>query len=46
LQDSEIFNNGTGVTLAPSALGFTFGNNAILGNGVDFNGTLMATPLQ
>jgi hypothetical protein len=46
VEDCQIFNNGTGVRVAGTASGFSFGNNAILGNGIDVNGTLMPGILQ
>jgi hypothetical protein len=46
LESCQVFHNTTGVRIAATAMGVSFGNNAILGNGLDINGTLMSAMLK
>jgi hypothetical protein len=46
LNSSQIFNNGVGVNVVVGGTCDTFGNNAILGNGTDFIGSLTFSALQ
>ena len=46
ISSCSIFNNGTGVSVTPGGIGDSFGNNSVLGNGVDFVGSVTVSPTQ
>jgi hypothetical protein len=46
ISDCQIFNNTVGVNVVVGGTGDTFGNNAVLGNGTNFVGTVTFSSLQ